>query len=169
MPKAREELPTIKEIISPESIEKSAGIICEAFQTVARDFGLTRENNPTHPSFITAAQLGEIKARGLHLFGLFQSNLQVGFVAIGPAQNGVFTLEKLAVLPKYRHDGYGKVLVRFALDYAVLQKANKVKLALINEHTVLKNWYLGQGFSETSVEKFPHLPFTVCFMEYPIS
>ena len=30
---------------------------------------------------------------------------------------------------------------------------------------VLKDWYGKLGFVEISTMKFPHLPFTVCFME----
>jgi N-acetylglutamate synthase-like GNAT family acetyltransferase len=101
----------------------------------------------------------------MHLFGLFQGEKQCGFVAISPSNDRVCNMEKLAVLPAYRHLGYGKVLIKFVLGYAVSMKAEKVTLAMINEHTVLKDWYLKQGFKEASLKKFPHLPFTVCFME----
>ena len=160
--------PAIIEIISTENIERSAEVIRLAFETVARDFGLTRENNSTHPSFITSAQLGELKTRGLHLFGLFQADLEVGFVAIDPDEKLKYILRNLAVLPVYRHCGYGEILVRFGLDYAAARKAQKVELSLINDNHVLKKWYMRLGFRETSLKNFPHLPFTVCFMEYDL-
>jgi ribosomal protein S18 acetylase RimI-like enzyme len=159
----------IKEITTQEEMELSVRIVRAAFQTVALEFGLTRQNNPTHPSFMEIEHMVELKARGMHLLGLFRATAQVGFVAIGPSSNGAFNLEKLAVLPQYRHEGYGKVLVRFAVDFAVAQQAKKVTLAIIDENTVLKSWYLGLGFKEASIKKFSHLPFTVCFMEYNLA
>ena len=33
---------------------------------------------------------------------------------------------------------------------------------------LLKNWYMSYGFRETGTKAFPHLPFTVCFMEKEI-
>jgi len=162
------DVPAIKEIVSEAAIERSAAIVREAFDTVARDFGLTRENNPGHPAFITFSQLAALKDRGWHLFGLFAGEEQVGFEALGPPENGACGLEKLAVLPRYRHHGYGRALVSFALDWAVLQKAERLELSLINENRVLKNWYIDLGFVETSVKTFAHLPFTVCFMAYDL-
>ena len=39
-----------------------------------------------------------------------------------------------------------------------------ISIALIDSNTILKNWYLSQGFKETGIKDFPHLPFRVCFM-----
>jgi ribosomal protein S18 acetylase RimI-like enzyme len=74
-------------------------------------------------------------------------------------------MDKLAVLPEYRHKGYGRRLVEFVLDDVKRHKGERVALGIINESTVLKNWYIGNGFAETGTKKFEHLPFTVCFME----
>jgi diamine N-acetyltransferase len=40
-----------------------------------------------------------------------------------------------------------------------------VSIALIDSNKVLKNWYVKQGFVETGIRDFPHLPFRVCFMK----
>jgi ribosomal protein S18 acetylase RimI-like enzyme len=99
------------------------------------------------------------------LFVLFSGDRQVGFVAIEKADNNLYYMEKLAVLPEYRHKGYGTRLVRFVLDYIKNKGGKKLSTGIIDEHTILKNWYKGMGFKEISTQKFPHLPFTVCFME----
>jgi diamine N-acetyltransferase len=44
----------------------------------------------------------------------------------------------------------------------------QVSIGIIDDHTVLKNWYLGLEFKETNTKQFAHLPFTVCFMEMDI-
>ncbi len=77
-------------------------------------------------------------------------------------------MEKLAVLPEYRHRGFGKKLMDFVFDYVKQRNGDTVSIGIINEYSVLKNWYSDYGFVETAVEQFEHLPFAVCFMEKKI-
>ena len=44
------------------------------------------------------------------------------------------------------------------------QGGKKVALGMMNEHTVLKNWYKKLGFRQISTRKYPHLPFSVTLM-----
>jgi ribosomal protein S18 acetylase RimI-like enzyme len=157
--------PVIKEISDPAGIRTSAVIIKESFQTVALEFGLTQSNCPSHPSNITFEQLQEVKKKGLNFFGLYLNEKQVGFVAVEPAKDDISHFEKLAVLPEYRRHGYGAELVKFSLDLALKNGGKKVAIGIIDEHTVLKKWYQGLGFSESGTQKFSHLPFTVRFLE----
>jgi diamine N-acetyltransferase len=163
----------VREIADQGEIKTSAGIIRESFQTVAIQFGLTRENCPAHPSFIMDEQLITRKNKGLTFFGLFLENKQVGFVAVERGDPDLacarFYLEKLAVLPAYRHQGYGRRLVETTLDYIRHQGGRKVSIGIIYEHAILKNWYRGMGFREMNTRQFPHLPFTVCFMEMELN
>ena len=158
----------IREIANENEMENSVKVIVDSFQTVAVEFNLTKDNCPTHPSLVTMKQLNEMKRKGLKLFGLFEDDVQVGFVAVEKKKNKVFNLEKLAVLPEYRHKGYGGKLVEFTEEYVKNAGGDKLSIGIINEHAVLKKWYEGKGFTETSVMKFEHLPFTVCFMEKPL-
>lgn len=162
-------VPVVKEIVSPEAVETSAEVVSTGFATVANDLGLTIENAPTHPAFISVQHLITLLSTNYRLFGLYENNKQVGFVALGPLVDGAFSLEKLAVLTDYRHRGYGAVLVRFALDYASKKEADQIVINLIDENTILKDWYRDLGFDETDVKKFPDLPFTVCYMKYDLS
>jgi ribosomal protein S18 acetylase RimI-like enzyme len=106
-----------------------------------------------------------MKRKGLTLFGLSQGEVQVGFIALERLGAAIYSVEKLAVLPTFRHHGYGQMLLKFAIDHVRNNGGQKVSIGIINEHFILKNWYLGLGFKETGTKKFPHLPFTVCFME----
>jgi ribosomal protein S18 acetylase RimI-like enzyme len=161
--------PDIKEITDKEGLKNSARVIRESFKTVAVEFKLTKKNCPTHPSFVTTGQLDELKRKGVKLFGLFLVDRQVGFVAVEKAGASLYYMEKLAVLPKHRHRGYGMKLTEFAFDYIRLNKGKNVSIGIIDEHTVLKNWYKEMGFRETSTREYSHLPFTVCFMEREVS
>ncbi|MDR2937161.1 MAG: hypothetical protein LBU80_07480 [Rikenellaceae bacterium] len=49
----------------------ATAVIREAFTTVAETFGLTRENTPTHASFIEVDDLWALQDKGAVLFGGF--------------------------------------------------------------------------------------------------
>jgi ribosomal protein S18 acetylase RimI-like enzyme len=154
--------------ITEENLDISLYVIRSAFTTVAKEFSLTRENCPTHTSFITMEKLNNMKENGSRFFGLFSGNRQIGFVGMESPDKKTYYLETLAVLPECRHNGYGEKLVSHIINNVKNHRGKILSLGMINEHVVLKNWYLGMGFKETSVQKFDHLPFTVCFMDLPI-
>jgi diamine N-acetyltransferase len=147
------------------SLEKSVTIIRTAFGKVAGGLGITEENAPMFPAFITLERLEEMRARGAMFFGMFNDGSQVGVVAVEKRDAGDYYLERLAVLPEYWHGGMGRELVDFVTDYAKRLGLKKLYLGMVNEHRVLKEWYKGMGFREVEVKKYEHLPFTVCIME----
>ena len=158
----------IRDIISPAEIRGSLQVIRDSFRTVAEELGLTERNCPAHASFITLDKLNELNKRA-HFAGFYHDGRQVGFVAIEQADNGVFYLDKLSVLPQHRHKGYGKRLVKYVLTRVKEEGGSRVSLGMIDSHTVLKGWYVKLGFRVTGTKKFAHLPFTVCFMECGLS
>ena len=160
---------SIKEIVGENELRESARVVRIAFKTVALELNLTRENSPTHPSFITTGRLREDRGKGVRFSGLFLGDMQIGFIAVEKDNTNLYYVERLAVLPEYRHRGYGAQLMQFAFEYIKTNGGKKVSIGIINEQTILKNWYKGLGFVEVSTREFTHLPFTVCFMEKAIS
>jgi ribosomal protein S18 acetylase RimI-like enzyme len=158
---------TIRDVTG-SSLEENAAIVRKAFGTVAAELGLGPDNAPMYPAFTSAANLGELRTRGVVFFGLFVDGVQAGFVAVEKENDGKYYMKRLAVLSEYRHGGYGKELVDYAIDYVKSRSSRKLYIALVNEQAVLKEWYRGMGFRETSVRTFEHLPFRVCFMELNI-
>jgi ribosomal protein S18 acetylase RimI-like enzyme len=156
---------SIKEIISENDIRNSVSIIQTSFKTVADELNLTYNSCPTHPSFVTFDKLVELSNKKIKFFGLFIDAIQIGFIALESSNDGLFYLEKLAILPEYRHQSYGRKLVEFAINYVKNSKGNKISIGIINDQEVLKNWYKSFGFIEITIKKFNHLPFTVCFMD----
>jgi len=157
--------PVIKEIESVSRIRQSARIIRDSYKTVADEFGLTRENCPTYPSFIRSPELVKLKDEGLRYFGLFMGKEQVGFIAIEKGPDGSYFLAFLAVLFEHRHRGFGGGLVKFALDFTRANHGNMVTLRMMDEQRVLKDWYQQIGFKIKRVNNYMHIPFTVCLME----
>jgi ribosomal protein S18 acetylase RimI-like enzyme len=154
--------------ITGEEMDNSVNIIRRAFGTVAAEFSLTTENCPNHPAFITPEQLSQLRAKGLRFFGIFINNRQVGFVAVEKADDTLYYMEKLAVLPEYRHSGYGRKLMEFVINHVKNKGGETLSLGMIDKHTILKNWYKEIGFREISTKEFEYLPFTVCFMDFEI-
>ncbi len=167
--------PSTREVTTDIELSVSAGVIRRSFKTVAEEFGLTRENCPGHTAFLTAKGLRNEIDHGLKCFGMFSGQQQLGFVGIEEYQTDAlvslgsgesrYWLEKLAVLPSHRHEGYGEKLVDFAIQYVTKRCGTSIVLGMMNEHSVLKTWYIGLGFREVELRKFAHLPFVVCFME----
>ena len=136
------------EAIGDDALPDCVPVIGESFATVAEEFGLTEANCPTNPAFIREERLA-------------------GCVAV-EAKGDVAYIEKLAVLPAYRHRGLGKRLVDAAMEYAGVMGCGTVSIGIIDENRVLKEWYRGMGFEVTEIKRFDHLPFRVCMMERKI-
>ena len=154
----------IRQVWGGAELVRSARVIRDSFRTVAREFNLTRGNCPSHPSFISVAALRD-SAGKMAFFGGFLGGAQVGFVALETATGTLYYMERLAVLPRHRHNGYGAQLVRFVEGRVETGGGKTISIGIIDESTVLKDWYRRFGFVETSTKRFSHLPFTVCYME----
>ena len=155
----------IREIVSEAELGNSVNVIRESFITVANQFQLTRENAHTNAAFIKVEDLLKMKEKDVHLFGVFKDEIQIGFFTVEKNDNDLCYLNKLAVLPGYRHNGYGTKMLDFVFEYVKRAGEGKISIGIINENLVLKNWYIQNGFTETAVKNYPHLPFEVCLME----
>ena len=134
--------------------------------TIARDFNFTKEDNPTNNAFIDEKTLREQLKNGIALYGLKMENRLVGCIAIEKSKREADTyyIEKVSVLPEFRHQGIGVRLMDFATDKIKNAGGKIISIALIDSNSKLKKWYLSQGFVETGFKDFEHLPFRVCFM-----
>ncbi|MBT3272037.1 MAG: phosphoribosylglycinamide formyltransferase [Spirochaetales bacterium] len=146
--------------------ESAAVCVRTSFAGEAAKFDLTRENCPTHPSFIDKARLKSLLETGGTFFGAFIGDSLIGTAAIEPSRDDPETwyIEKLCVLPGKRSTGFGSLLLDHACRGAVNFGAKNASIGIIGEDNELKSWYNRRGFTETGTRDFDHLPFTVCFM-----
>jgi len=145
--------------------EKLLSVIQKSFLTVAKDFNLTQKNAPTNPAFLTIDQLRKSITDNLDFYIARKQTEIVGCVGIQRGKNdGEYYIERLAVLPEYRHNKLGKNLLNKAIFEIKKKKAKQISIGIINENIILKEWYRRNGFREHGTKKFDHLPFTVCFM-----
>lgn len=156
-----------KAVVFPNDLDTSTRIIRDAFITVADDFGLTPSNCPTNPAFIDPDQMMKLQANFRELYLVSYNENPAGFVAIERSLNepGVFYIEKVCVLPEFRHRGTGNRIMEFAQKRIKELEGTQASVAIIDENIQLKSWYKGLGFDITGIKKFDHLPFTVCFMK----
>jgi diamine N-acetyltransferase len=134
--------------------------------TIAKDFNFTKEDNPTNNAFIDEKTLREQLHNGIELYGLKIGDRLAGCIAIEKSKREADTyyIEKVSVLPEFRHQGIGVRLMSFATLKIKNADGKVISIALIDSNDKLKKWYLSQGFVETGFKDFEHLPFRVCFM-----
>jgi len=156
---------TITEVTTAE-LPVCLEVIHQSFRTVAETFGLTKENCPKHTSFLPLSFLETQKHWGWRMFALYAGEKMVGYMSLSQEADGAYELHNLAVLPEYRHMGLGKQLLDYATETVKTLGGSVIKIGIIEESTVLKNWYIANGFVPTGTKKFDHLPFTSGYLEW---
>ena len=158
-------LPMIYEVDKNE-LQECLDVIHQSFGTVAEQFGLTQENCPKHTSFMPLVFLETQMNWGWHMYALYAGKKMIGYMSLSKESDNAFELHNLAVLPEYRHKGFGKLLLDHAKDVVKSLGGNVIKIGMIEESTVLKNWYIANGFVHTGTKKYEHLPFTSGYLEW---
>lgn len=155
--------------IDINDIEKCTEVIKASFFTVVHQFGITQQNAPTHTSFIKSEKLYKQFEQGNRfMFAYFLSDEIVGYFSLIINNENVCELDNLAVLPSYRHYGYGREMVDFAIDFAKKANCKKITISIIEENSILKSWYKSIGFVHIYTKKFARLPFTSGYMEFQL-
>lgn len=145
-----------------------AEIIKASHTDVARRFDLTKDNCPKHPSNCITEWIEQDMQRGVNYFILNLDDIPVGCVAVEQAAADLCYIERLSVLPKNRHLGYGIRLMNHAFSVSRQMGAVKASIGIIEAFDLLKNWYKKIGFHKKETLTFDHLPFTVLIMEYQL-
>lgn len=139
-------------------------LIRRSFKDVAERFGLTPKNCPKHPSNCTSEWIENSLARGAVYYLLEHYGTPAGCVALSQASSGRCYLERLAVLPRNRGNGFGRVLVEHTLQEARKIAVKQIHIGIIAGDRQLKKWYRKMGFVENETKSFSYLPFLVTFM-----
>lgn len=149
-----------------DDIDILVDLIRNAFSDVAERFGLTPQNSPTHPSNCRAEWILREMNRCVAYYILENEGRPAGCVALEQINDEVCYLERLAILPDLRRQGFGSALVRHALEQARLLNIFRVQIGIIAEHKELHDWYEKLGFEDLEQKTFPQLVFRVAFMAY---
>jgi len=150
-----------------EELSACADLIRKSFQTVADEFGFTRENAPRFTAFATTEERLAWQMDGEHrLMFLDEEDGRIcGYYSLLRKDKDECELGNLSVLPEYRHTGIGGKLLRHAMKTAGGQNCTVMSLSIVEENTVLRKWYESYGAIHTGTEKFDFFPFTCGYMK----
>ena len=152
-----------------DDIYRLAAVIREAYRDVAARFGLTPQNCPKHPSNCTKQWVRNDMDRGVVYYALEKDRNICGCVALEKAVPGTCYMERLSVLPPFRRQGLGALLMRHIFKEAGAQGVSSVGIGIIAKQYELKKWYMRHGFVEGETKSFDHLPFEVTFLSYALT
>ena len=150
-----------------EEIPACVDIIRKSFMTVADEFGFTEENAPRFTAFAVDNDRMAywLDAQNRLMFVYVDGGVLCGYYNLLMNDNGECELGSLAVLPEYRHKGYGKELIAHAIDQARKAGFEKLNLSIVEENKVLRKWYEQNGAVHLGTQKFDFFPFTCGYME----
>ena len=150
-----------------EDLPECARVIRESFQTVADEFGFTRENAPRFTAFATTEERLAWQMDEEHrLMYLDEEDGKIcGFYSLTFPGNGECELGNLAVLPRFRHKGIGSMLLNHSMKTARERHCRVMHLGIVEENQVLRRWYERSGAVHTGTEKFDFFPFTCGHMK----
>ena len=156
--------------INKSDISECVKLIKESFMTVADKFGLTTENASRFTAFATTEDRLNYHFDTEHrpMFVFCDNDKIVGYYSLLILDNGECELNNLCVSPSCRHRGIGNTLLTHAFKTAVGFGCKKINIGIVEENTILKNWYMSFGFVHTSTQKFDFFPFTCGYMEKSI-
>ncbi len=163
----RENIPDVIRHMSMEEIPECVNVIRKSFQTVADEFGITKENAPRFTAFATDEDRIRyqfcVEKRPMYVF-LHHGQI-VGYYSLALLKDGEIELNNLSVLPEFRHRGIGHRLLKDCFEKASQLGAGRVNIGIVEENTVLRKWYESYGFNHIRTQKYDFFPFTCGYME----
>ncbi len=142
-------------------------VIRSSFQTVADEFGFTRENAPRFTAFATTEERLIWHLDGEHRLMYLdeEDGIICGYYSLRLNDDGTCDLGNLSVLPSYRHKGIGSRLLQHSIETAKAHRCSEMNFSIVEENAVLREWYEQNGAVHTGTEKFDFFPFTCGYMK----
>lgn len=155
------------QIVRKEDLPACVKIIRASFQTVADTFGLTIENAPRFTAFAITEErlLWQMEQEHRPMFAYWYNGRIIGYYSLLLLENKACELNNICVLPAYRHSKLGQTLLEHAFSTAKTLGCTTMHIGIVEENTVLRQWYECFGFLHTRTKKFDFFPFTCGYME----
>ena len=156
--------------IEEKHLSECLTVIHAAYESVAEQFGITDENTPNrgHAS-LPIEELEMQFQRGRFMYGYSVQNRIVGFISFTKSSEhgkDCVKINDIVVLPEHQHNGIGTAMLDFAKDQALAFGIKKVTLGMIDDNTVLKEWYIKNGFNQFMAIQYDGAPFLAGYMEW---
>ena len=152
--------------IREEEIKECVEVIQKSFQTVADEFGITRENAPRYTAFATNEERLAWQMNEEHrpMYGYFAGDRVVGYYSLLIKEGNACELNNLCVLPEYRHRRIGAELLGHAFKKAKELGREVMEIGIVQENEAVLKWYEKFGFEHLGTHKFEFFPFTCGYM-----
>lgn len=151
--------------VKEKELSTCADVIKQSFLPVAKKFNITKENSPNYVAFsVNTEKLKKQHLNGRKMYVYEENEHIIGYFSLA-FYDDECELNNLCVLPEYQHKGIGKELLNYAVLSAKQHNISKIKLSIVEENTVLKNWYSSFGFVHTHRKKYDFFSFTCGYME----
>lgn len=128
---------------------------------------LKKEENPSHPAFISQHRLVE-EMKAFCFIILAHEGVPVGCVAYREKGDLIY-LNRLSVLPSEQGNGFAKKLIYFVQQKGEEIGATAISIGINGDDTFLCHWYQKQGFVIHEKKQFEHISFPVYMMRFKIS
>lgn len=153
--------------VEQKDIKECVDVIVKSFMTVADEFGFTMDNAPRFTAFATTEDRLNWHLSGEHrpMYVYSEKGMIIGYYSLLQQDNDECELNNVCVLPEYRHRGIGDKLIKHAFITASELGCKKIHIGIVEENTVLKQWYAFYGFVHIGTKKFAFFPFTCGYME----
>ena len=153
--------------VKRDELSACADLIRKSFRTVADEFGFTKENAPRFTAFATTEERLAWHMDNEHrLMYVDEEDGRIrGYYSLLLRDGNECELGNLSVLPEYRHNGTGGRLLQHAVKTAREHDCKVMNLSIVEENTVLRQWYERYGAIHTGTEKFEFFPFTCGYMK----
>ena len=152
--------------VEKRDVAECVEVIKTSFKTVADEFGFTEENAPRFTAFAMSEDrlLYHFDVEKRPMYKYADGGKIVGYYSF-LIKDGECELNNLCVLPRRRHEGIGGALLEDAFREAKDAGCTVMKIGIVEENEVLKEWYAKHGFVHTGCRKFDFFPFTCGYME----
>ena len=152
--------------IRESDIGSCVRVIRESFRTVADQFGFTEKNAPRFTAFATNEDRLRRQLLEEHrpMYGYFEDGRLAGYYSLLLMDGQACELNNLCVLPSFRHQGAGELLLLDAFSRARALGCTRMEIGIVEENQTLRRWYESFGFVHTGTKKFDFFPFTCGYM-----
>ncbi|MCR5484151.1 MAG: GNAT family N-acetyltransferase [Clostridiales bacterium] len=152
--------------VTQNDIHECVDVIKKSFMTVADEFGFTKDNAPRFTAFATNEErlCYHLNVEKRPMYKYIEDGRITAYYSL-LIKGEECELNNLCVLPEYRHRGIGKKLLEDSFRRAKIAGCSVMRIGIVEENTVLKEWYERFGFIHSGCEKYDFFPFTCGYME----
>ncbi|MBE3092526.1 MAG: GNAT family N-acetyltransferase [Actinobacteria bacterium] len=145
-------------------------IIQRSFKEQAEILNISETKYPNYVAFETLDKVKSSIENGEKLVLGLKNEKIIGTVrySLDKNINDKGYISRLAILPEYRGNSYGEILMKYAENQLKDLGVKYIELTIVAKFEKLKRFYEKQGYISKEKKLFPSLPFEVLFMEKKI-